>query len=340
MIKPTQKITFINNKWGVGKTTLCFNIASKIADAWYKVLLVDADPQCNLTQLALWINQYEELWLLSNGSIYHVIKPLLETQGDVNMKIQPVQLHRDNLFLLPGHMLFSDYDDLLISWFADTNNPTLMQRWLNYISWFNRYLNHISIEWWYDVVMIDVSPSLTWSLNKTVLLSSDFFVTVANPDLFSNQWIINLWKKISKWKEEFKNIKIVARREGNSINFGTILDADPTFIWYIVNSHNVYSQQPIRNHREIMDDISTSIEEYLSHRHWINGLVSKSIEPLWLTQDYGKLWILSQLGNKTMYDIKEAEAGAEWTLKVLEKCQEEMHAVSQVLIERLQKWWK
>jgi cellulose biosynthesis protein BcsQ len=52
-IKPIQKIVFLNNKGGVGKTTLSFNVACKMADMGHKVLLVDADPQCNLTLLAL-----------------------------------------------------------------------------------------------------------------------------------------------------------------------------------------------------------------------------------------------------------------------------------------------
>jgi cellulose biosynthesis protein BcsQ len=77
-IKPIQKIIFLNNKGGVGKTTISFNIACKIADMGYKTLLIDADPQCNLTLLALGAMKYEELGLFSHDTIYTVFQPLIE----------------------------------------------------------------------------------------------------------------------------------------------------------------------------------------------------------------------------------------------------------------------
>jgi len=48
-----KKIALFNHKGGVGKTTLTINIASAMADAGKCVLLVDADPQCNLTSFFL-----------------------------------------------------------------------------------------------------------------------------------------------------------------------------------------------------------------------------------------------------------------------------------------------
>ena len=43
-------IAFLNRKGGVGKTSSCHHLAGSLAKAGYKVLIVDNDPQCSLTQ--------------------------------------------------------------------------------------------------------------------------------------------------------------------------------------------------------------------------------------------------------------------------------------------------
>jgi len=42
-----KTVAFFNHKVGVGKTTLTFNIAASLATLGKRVLIVDADPQCN-----------------------------------------------------------------------------------------------------------------------------------------------------------------------------------------------------------------------------------------------------------------------------------------------------
>jgi cellulose biosynthesis protein BcsQ len=44
-----KRIALFNHKGGVGKTTLTVNIAAALGSMGKRVLLVDADPQCNLT---------------------------------------------------------------------------------------------------------------------------------------------------------------------------------------------------------------------------------------------------------------------------------------------------
>ena len=48
-----KKIVLFNHKGGVSKTTSTFYLGWMIAEMGHKVLLVDADPQCNLTALFL-----------------------------------------------------------------------------------------------------------------------------------------------------------------------------------------------------------------------------------------------------------------------------------------------
>ena len=53
-------ISLFNHKGGVSKTTTTFNLGWALADAGYKVLLVDLDSQCNLTGIILGYSKIDE----------------------------------------------------------------------------------------------------------------------------------------------------------------------------------------------------------------------------------------------------------------------------------------
>ncbi|MFN6515975.1 MAG: ParA family protein [Nostoc sp. CreGUA01] len=50
----TKIISIFNNKGGVGKTTILWNLADAIARKEKRVLMIDFDPQCNLSLAVLY----------------------------------------------------------------------------------------------------------------------------------------------------------------------------------------------------------------------------------------------------------------------------------------------
>lgn len=329
----TKKILFINNKWWVGQTTLCFNIGSLLAKQWYRVLLVDADPQCNLTLQALWQDTYTELWLFEHNSIYHLVLPLIRWIGDIDMTITPMAVPDiERLDIIPWNLYFSDFDDLLSTSFVETAQA--QERWFIRTSALNRYLDIVSKKNNYDLILIDTSPSLTGSLNKMLTLMSDYFVCIARPDLFSLQWIRHLWERMHKRKDERNTTKRIASTE-NRIVYNTVLSAACYFIWYIINEYNVYNKKAIARHTDWMTSVAQEIQVHLSALHSINGLgkINRS-QPLWSTQDYGQLSAIWQEYHIPIWSIEQQLP--QWSEQLLKKSQLEFQHTIDILVQRLQ----
>lgn len=88
----TRIIALMNQKGGVGKTTTSANLGAALAEAGYRVLMIDLDPQAHLT-LHLGVNP-DEL----DVSVYDVLT-------DENVSAMEVALQlKENLVILPAEV--------------------------------------------------------------------------------------------------------------------------------------------------------------------------------------------------------------------------------------------
>ena len=94
-------LTFFNNKGGVGKTSLIYHLAWMFASLGKQVLVLDLDPQANMTAAFLDEDRIEELWnnKTTGSTIFQCVKPLTGV-GDIAPPVLQNIAH--NLYLLPG----------------------------------------------------------------------------------------------------------------------------------------------------------------------------------------------------------------------------------------------
>lgn len=334
----TKKLLFANNKGGVGKTTLAFNCAMFFAKQGYKVVLVDLDPQCNLSRLALGDNQYTgTLFTSTYKDIFDVLKGVVEGGADIDLSVQfiPVAQSNSNLSLMKGSVNLSLYENLLVSAYGLAASG---QR-LGYFqtSAIDRFLREKGLREEVDVFVIDTSPSLSL-LNQIIFLGSDYFVVPMMPDAFSVQGIENLGGMFEKWKQ---NWKITGKALSGDTENKFVLSGDGLFLGYIVNSYNVYGKQPIKDHRRWMEEIPQKVKKFLSEKHCRNGLVEKSWkEPLCVVQDYGRIPAKCQEIGVAIFDLDPAliEDIHIGTKENIEKSKEEFKFLSDNILKLLSEY--
>ena len=62
-------ISLFNHKGGVSKTTTAFNLGWAMAESGKRILIVDGDPQCNLTIFSLPEEEIYEIWVREDNYI-------------------------------------------------------------------------------------------------------------------------------------------------------------------------------------------------------------------------------------------------------------------------------
>lgn len=330
----SKKLIFVNNKGGVGKTTLAFNCAVSFAKQGYKTALIDLDPQCNLTRLAMGEDYYlKNLFSENEKTIYDVLRGVIEGGGDVNLAVKFLSVKADpNLLLLKGDINLSVYEGLLSTAYGQAASGQPIGYFQT--SAIDRWLREKALSEQIDIFIIDTSPSLGL-LNQMILLGADYFIVPMMPDAFSVQGIENLGTVYEKWKIQWRNS---AKALAGSTEIKFVLPGDPLFIGYIVNSYNVYGKQPIADHRAWMEKIPERVRTYLSEKHCRNGLVQESWNnPLQIIQDYGRIPSKCQELGVAIFDL-DPELLADHQLGTkenIEKAKEEFSNLAMAILKVL-----
>lgn len=208
-MKPV-KIALFNNKGGVGKTTITVNLASALAKQGHRVLMVDADPQCNLSAFCMTEDQLDELLASSeagtgNATVWDGIKPVVLGRGDV-ADIDIFEIY-ENVLLLSGDVLVSQYEEELPA--AWTDSFARKSRGYDVMGALSRLVSKIAEEHSTSIILFDVGPNVG-PLNRTVLLDSDYFLAPVGSDLFSLRALGAVGRSMSRWISDWATVRSLA----------------------------------------------------------------------------------------------------------------------------------
>ncbi|WP_297478102.1 ParA family protein [Ferrovum sp.] len=190
-------IAFFNNKGGVGKTSLVYHTAWMFAELGYRPLMVDLDPQSNLSIMALDEERLEALWPddAHPETMFGAVAPLFGGTGDVRQA--HIEELSDALGLLVGDLALSRIeDDLSTEW------PRCLEgreRAFRVTTAFWRVIKVAAERHRADVVLIDVGPNLG-AINRAAMVAASHVMVPVAPDLFSLQGLKNLGPTLRQWR--------------------------------------------------------------------------------------------------------------------------------------------
>lgn len=240
-------ISFMNYKGGVGKTTIAANIGAGLAARGHKVLMIDLDPQANLTESFFpFVNDESEL--PKDKTIQHWFTAHISDAADVpllsDLTLRPPLVYQalgekvGSVDLIASHLSLLEIDMELAEWlFADGQSPRGRRARLH------RFLadaledDGLST---YDYVLIDCAPDFG-IVTRIAMVATDFVVVPAKPEPLSTTGIAYMVRSLKRLVEDYNALS------------SSIKQIKPDFLGVVFNMVQIYSGQPIAKQLQVIE---------------------------------------------------------------------------------------
>jgi cellulose biosynthesis protein BcsQ len=282
------------------------NLGAALGRLGRKVLLVDTDPQCNLTSYLVNSDVVDDLLDKSDSvdgaTVWSAVKPVSEATGPV-AEIGCVELAAEGLWLIPGDIRLSEFEsDLNEFWNQCLQRKPRGFRGTTAISdMVGAACRRLNI----DYVLYDSGPNIG-PLNRVILLDCDHFIVPVAADLFSLRALKTLGRTLSQWIGEWETISSLAP-EGL-----TLLPGHPAFMGYIPEGFRTYGGSPTIQQARYLGQISRDINsEVVALLRAVDPeLVSskRRSHKLGEIKDFGALVPASQLSGEPLDSVSAGSA--------------------------------
>jgi len=328
-------LTFFNNKGGVGKTSLIYHLAWTFASMSKRVVVVDLDPQSNLTSAFLNENKIEKIWNGDAGStIYQCVKPLTDV-GDI---VEPVlQNISPDLYLVPGDVALSGYEDALSREWPDSMGDSNLYRPMRILSSFWQVMQMAADQVQADIILVDVGPNMG-AINRSVLIATDYVVIPLGADLFSLQGLKNLGPTLVSWQNLWK------KRLENWSDSAEV-DKHPDFqlpegrmkpIGYLCQQHGVRLNRPVQAYDKWVNRIPSVYREYI-RKESADTVIKPEDDPYCLAtiKHYRSLIPMAQEHRKPIFNLTSADGAIGAHANAVQDAKKDFTKLAKKIIQKM-----
>lgn len=260
----TKVISIFNNKGGVGKTTLVWNVADTLARKGKRVLMVDFDPQCNLSLAVLGDETFKGKLPTENvpygTTVRAYLQRFLQNTGDFEFFAHTGMHTHPDAKLVAGDFWVNVYSESL-SVGSDLLTGTGIAKYAvlrDMISLANKKEIDNQSEP-FDYAIIDLPPSFG-SLVRAALYSSNYFIVPCTSDTFSSYCIGLIGNMLptffADWESGYKRFRDSNPQITKYDGLGK-----PKFAGWIFNGYDTLSGNYVQADKIHHDNIATSIQE-------------------------------------------------------------------------------
>lgn len=249
-------ISFINYKGGVGKTTLTANVAAELAYRGKRVLVVDLDPQTNLTLSFIDLDRWQQLDK-EGKTIKHWYDAFLDADLDESLtdlivvpdKVNNILTQMNSqgyVHLISSHLELINLDMELATRYGGNSERTIRSSFLRLFSRLKKGLEKVQNN--YDLVLIDCPPNFN-IVTQNAIIASNMYLVPAKADFLSTLGIDQLVRHIDALTVKYNTYV-------NQDDSSRWEEIDPQLAGVVFTMINIYKGNPIQAQNTYIHQVS------------------------------------------------------------------------------------